>query len=129
MAERADGRLRKRAARQGVRRGARPHALREVSFDLRIGEFAAIVGQSARAIDAAQPARPADSPTGGTVRYRDIDAETLRVPRPGLRNELIGFVFQSHYLLPEFSVYGLSRCHLKKKTLPEGRFVRASKRR
>jgi lipoprotein-releasing system ATP-binding protein len=109
MAECPDGRLLE-SCRLGKVYGegeASTRALREVSFDLCIGEFAAIVGQSGSGKSTLLNLLGLlDSPTNGTVRYRDIDAETLpKTERSGLRNELIGFVFQSHYLLPEFSVY------------------------
>jgi lipoprotein-releasing system ATP-binding protein len=40
------------------------------------------------------------------VLYHGTDAGSLdKAARARLRNELIGFVFQFHYLLPEFSVY------------------------
>jgi lipoprotein-releasing system ATP-binding protein len=109
MAECPDGRLLE-ACRLDKIYGegeASTHALRGVSFDLCIGEFAAIVGQSGSGKSTLLNLLGLlDSPTDGTVRYRDIDAETLpKSERSGLRNELIGFVFQSHYLLPEFSVY------------------------
>ena len=40
------------------------------------------------------------------MRYRGSDTGSLGKPkRAALRNSLIGFVFQFHYLLPEFSVY------------------------
>jgi lipoprotein-releasing system ATP-binding protein len=45
-----------------------------------------------------------DHPTSGTVRYRDTDLFSLdndRIAR--FRNDHIGFVFQFHHLLPEFS--------------------------
>jgi lipoprotein-releasing system ATP-binding protein len=125
MAECADGRLLE-ACSLGKVYGegeAATHALRDVSFDLCIGEFAAIVGQSGSGKSTLLNLLGLlDSPTGGTVRYRDIDAEALpKTERSGLRNALIGFVFQSHYLLPEFSVYeNIAMPAYIGKTLPEG---------
>jgi lipoprotein-releasing system ATP-binding protein len=83
------------------------NALRGVSFNLCVGEFAAIVGQSGSGKSTLLNLLGLlDSPTAGTVRYREVDAEELpRERRAKLRNDLIGFVFQFHYLLPEFSVY------------------------
>ena len=47
-----------------------------------------------------------DTPTAGTVRFNGQSiAELNRKGRASLRNELVGFVFQFHYLLPEFSVF------------------------
>jgi lipoprotein-releasing system ATP-binding protein len=125
MAECADGRLLEACSLDKVygEGEAATHALRDVSFDLCIGEFAAIVGQSGSGKSTLLNLLGLlDSPTGGTVRYRDIDAETLpKTERSGLRNELIGFVFQSHYLLPEFSVYeNIAMPAYIGKTLPEG---------
>jgi lipoprotein-releasing system ATP-binding protein len=82
-------------------------ALKEVSFDFCKGEFASIVGQSGSGKSTLLNLLGLlDSPTTGTVRYHDSDAVRLsKRERAKLRNELIGFVFQFHYLLPEFSVY------------------------
>jgi lipoprotein-releasing system ATP-binding protein len=90
----------------GVGDAATP-ALKGVSFDFCKGEFASIVGQSGSGKSTLLNLLGLlDSPTTGTVRYHDSDAVTLsKAERAKLRNELIGFVFQFHYLLPEFSVY------------------------
>jgi lipoprotein-releasing system ATP-binding protein len=82
-------------------------ALKHVSFDFCKGEFASIVGQSGSGKSTLLNLLGLlDSPTSGTVRYHDSDAVALsKSERAKLRNELIGFVFQFHYLLPEFSVY------------------------
>jgi len=86
---------------------AATHALRSVSFELQEGEFAAIIGQSGSGKSTLlNMLGLLDSPTAGTVRYRGSDVSTLsKLQRAMMRNELIGFVFQFHYLLPEFSVY------------------------
>lgn len=86
---------------------AATHALRDVSFELAEGEFAAIIGQSGSGKSTLLNLLGLlDTPTGGTVRYRGIDAGELpKAQRASMRNDLIGFVFQFHYLLPEFSVY------------------------
>jgi lipoprotein-releasing system ATP-binding protein len=47
-----------------------------------------------------------DTPTTGTVHYHGDDVAGLdKEARAKLRNEMVGFIFQFHYLLPEFSVY------------------------
>ena len=83
------------------------HALRGVSFDLCKGEFAAIVGQSGSGKSTLLNLLGLlDTPTGGTALYHGTDSATMTKPqRARLRNDLIGFVFQFHYLLPEFSVF------------------------
>lgn len=86
---------------------AATHALREVSFSVEEGEFAAIIGQSGSGKSTLlNMLGLLDTPTSGRVVYHGTDAGTLdKAGRARLRNDLIGFVFQFHYLLPEFSVY------------------------
>lgn len=86
---------------------AATHALRGVSFEVEEGEFAAIIGQSGSGKSTLlNMLGLLDTPTAGRVIYRGTDTATLdKAARARLRNELIGFVFQFHYLLPEFSVY------------------------
>lgn len=46
-----------------------------------------------------------DRPTGGEVRLEGRATQDMtKVRRAQLRNSFVGFVFQYHYLLPEFSV-------------------------
>jgi len=82
------------------------YALREVSFSLAEGEFASIIGQSGSGKSTLLNLLGLlDTPTHGTVTYRGNDAGSLsKQARADLRNGLVGFVFQFHYLLPEFSV-------------------------
>ena len=45
-----------------------------------------------------------DRPDGGSVRIRDQELSELQLPELSLfRNQTIGFVFQFHHLLPEFT--------------------------
>lgn len=85
---------------------AATHALRGVTFELQPGEFASIVGQSGSGKSTLlNMLGLLDTPSNGRVVYRGQDIGALSKPqRSKLRGELIGFVFQFHYLLPEFSV-------------------------
>jgi lipoprotein-releasing system ATP-binding protein len=79
--------------------------LRAVEFEVRRGEFVAIVGASGAGKSTLLHLLGAlDRPTGGDVwldgsRYADLDAIKLAE----LRNRKLGFVFQFHHLLREFS--------------------------
>ncbi len=83
------------------------HALRGVSFEVAEGEFAAIIGQSGSGKSTLlNMLGLLDTPTAGRVIHRGVDSQSLsKAATSKLRNELIGFVFQFHYLLPEFSVF------------------------
>ncbi len=86
---------------------AATHALRGVSFEVEKGEFASIIGQSGSGKSTLlNMLGLLDTPTAGRVLYGGDDvAAKSKAQRARLRNELIGFVFQFHYLLPEFSVF------------------------
>ena len=81
-------------------------ALQDVTFDLRSGEFASIIGQSGSGKSTLlNLIGLLDTPTTGRVLFNSHDTGAVsRRRRATLRNDLIGFVFQFHYLLPEFSV-------------------------
>jgi len=85
---------------------AKTVALTGVSFDLHGGEFAAIIGQSGSGKSTLlNLIGLLDTPTTGRVVLNGRDTATAnREQRAALRNDFIGFVFQFHYLLPEFSV-------------------------
>jgi lipoprotein-releasing system ATP-binding protein len=85
---------------------AATHALKGVSLQMCEGEFAAVVGQSGSGKSTLLNLLGLlDTPTNGTVMYQGRDVSELnKNDRASLRNGLIGFVFQFHYLLPEFSV-------------------------
>lgn len=85
--------------------GGRLEVLRGVSFDVVSGEVVAVVGESGTGKSTLLHLLGAlDRPDGGTVLYngRDIyqlDDQALAA----FRNREIGFVFQFHHLLPEFT--------------------------
>ncbi len=85
---------------------AATHALRSVSFEFAEGEFGAIIGQSGSGKSTLlNQLGLLDTPSAGTIEYRGTEVGGLsKAARSKLRNDLIGFVFQFHYLLPEFSV-------------------------
>lgn len=80
--------------------------LRDVSLDIRQGEIVSIVGPSgAGKTTLLQILGSLDRPDTGTVKYGDdniFDLNDNRLAR--FRNRNIGFVFQFHQLLPEFSL-------------------------
>ncbi len=82
------------------------HALKGVSFDLAEGEFASIIGQSGSGKSTLlNMLGLLDTPTSGTITYHGQNVSALSKPELAkLRNSLVGFVFQFHHLLPEFSV-------------------------
>jgi ABC-type lipoprotein export system ATPase subunit len=79
--------------------------LHGVDLEVRAGEFVAIIGQSGSGKTTLLNLLGAlDTPTGGTVVINGVDLATL--DEDGLadvRSNEIGFVFQYHYLLDEFS--------------------------
>jgi lipoprotein-releasing system ATP-binding protein len=85
--------------------GAEVHVLRDVDFDLAAGETIAIIGASGIGKSTLlHILGTLDSPDSGRVFFRtesvfDYSGEKLA----RFRNERIGFVFQFHHLLPEFS--------------------------
>jgi len=76
-----------------------------IELDIRAGEMLAVVGASGVGKSTLLHILGAlDKPTSGKVYYGDIDVFSLdngRLSR--FRNERVGFVFQFHHLLPEFS--------------------------
>ncbi len=95
----------KRITRSFEQGGARLDVLRGVDLDIRPGELVALVGPSgAGKSTLLQIAGLLEPPTGGTIRIGDIDATRAgERQRTELRRSAIGFVYQFHHLLPEFS--------------------------
>ena len=92
-------------ARNITKRYGDLEVLRDVSVTIHDGEIVAIVGPSgAGKTTLLQIIGTLDAPQGGQVLYDDVDV--LRLKQRELahfRNRNIGFVFQFHQLLPEFT--------------------------
>lgn len=79
--------------------------LKGVSLSVQTGEIAAIIGASgAGKSTLLQLLGTLDKPDSGTVKIDGIDVFALNKKQlSAFRNKQIGFVFQSHQLLPEFT--------------------------
>jgi lipoprotein-releasing system ATP-binding protein len=81
------------------------HVLSGVDLDIRKGEMLAIVGASGVGKSTfLHIVGGLERPTSGGVRYGNVDVFGLNNDRLAqFRNEHVGFVFQFHHLLPEFT--------------------------
>ena len=81
------------------------HVLKDVSLSIKQGEVVSIVGPSgAGKTTLLQILGTLDRPDSGTLLYGDTDVSRLRDRElAAFRNSHIGFVFQAHHLLPEFT--------------------------
>lgn len=81
------------------------HVLKDVSVCIGQGEVVSIVGPSgAGKTTLLQILGTLDRPDSGTLLYGDTEVSKLKEKELArFRNEHIGFVFQAHHLLPEFT--------------------------
>jgi lipoprotein-releasing system ATP-binding protein len=80
--------------------------LDDVSIDVQEGEFVVLVGPSGSGKTTLMYALSTlDTVYDGTIRIDDTDIRSLSKNQlASFRNTMIGFVFQFHYLLPDFTV-------------------------
>jgi lipoprotein-releasing system ATP-binding protein len=85
----------------------RLHVLDGISIDLDQGESVAITGPSGSGKSTLlHIIGGLDRPDSGTILYRGDDMSKLSADSlAAWRNKEVGFVFQFHYLLPEFSAF------------------------
>ena len=76
-----------------------------IDIEIRAEEFVAVIGQSGSGKSTLLNILGAlDTPTGGTVLINGVDISTLEDDELArLRSDEVGFIFQSHYLLDEFT--------------------------
>ncbi|HXT95438.1 MAG TPA: ABC transporter ATP-binding protein [Polyangia bacterium] len=81
------------------------HVLRGLDFDLLPGEMASVVGASGVGKSTLlQVLGTLDAPTEGTITFDGVNVTAMGPARLAeFRNREIGFVFQFHHLLPEFT--------------------------
>jgi len=81
------------------------HVLKDINLEYRKGEFTAIIGQSGSGKSTLlNILGTLDRPTSGNVYASGHDLTTLSDDQLAVfRNRMMGFIFQFHYLLPEFS--------------------------
>ncbi|MCU0253556.1 MAG: ATP-binding cassette domain-containing protein, partial [Acidobacteria bacterium] len=84
---------------------ARAQILKGIDLEVRAGDFAAMIGPSGSGKSTLLYLLGGlDRPDAGSIRIDGVDlAEAGDAALTRLRNERIGFVYQFHFLLPEFT--------------------------
>jgi len=81
--------------------------LKEINLEVKEGEMLSVLGSSgAGKTTLLQIMGTLMKPDSGRVLFQDVDTSTLNEKALSrFRNQSIGFVFQFHHLLPEFTAY------------------------
>lgn len=81
------------------------HALKGVNLEIRSGEFSSIIGYSGSGkTTLLNILGTLDRPTGGTLKLLGEDVTRMSDEQlAAFRNQNLGFIFQFHLLLPEFT--------------------------
>lgn len=81
------------------------HVLDDINFSLQHGETSAIIGSSGSGkTTLLNVLGGLDKPTSGQVMLNDVDVHKLsEKQRSAVRNRNLGFIYQFHHLLPEFT--------------------------
>ncbi len=81
------------------------YAVNDINLTIRHGEFISIIGPSGSGKSTLMNLLGLlDAPTGGRLEYLGTDtAQWKEHQRSDFRNNQIGFIFQAHLLLPEFT--------------------------
>ncbi|MEO8444506.1 MAG: ATP-binding cassette domain-containing protein, partial [Gammaproteobacteria bacterium] len=97
----------------------------DLSFSVVPGEFVAIVGSSGSGKTTLLNLMGLlDRPTGGVIRVEGQEVSQLdELGRARARRDRLGFIFQFHYLLPEFTVLenALMPCRMRGREFEKSR--------
>jgi len=89
-----------------VYEGIQPvYAIRDISITIQPGEFLSVIGPSGSGKSTLMHILGLlDSPTSGRLLYQGEDAARWNArKKAAFRNQSIGFIFQAHMLMPEFT--------------------------
>jgi len=127
--EAVDTILRLENIRKTYTNGVDEEVLFGIDLELKTGDFAVLIGKSGSGkTTLLNIIGLLDTPTSGRLFLDDRETSTLdEDERARLRREYIGFIFQSHHLLPDFNVLEnvLMPCRIRGKAYEEAAHDRA----